>query len=69
MNRAGIKYYIKDFEGVLKDYNTALNIQLFKNEHLQIKFVPLPYRLPFGNMTFNNDNLIEEPEYITLWIA
>ena len=63
MNRAGIKYCIKDFEGALKDYNNALNIYLFKTEHLQIKFVPLPRRLPFGNMVVNNDNLIEEPKY------
>lgn len=63
MNRAGSKYAIKDYVGAIKDYNTALKIYLFKTEHLQIKFVPLPNKLPFGNMTIDSNNLIEEPQY------
>lgn len=63
MNRAGSKYVLSDYVGALNDYNTALEIYLFRTEHLQIKFVPLPGRLPFGNGTITNDNLIDEPQY------
>lgn len=62
-NRAGSKYILKDYVGALKDYNTALKIYTFKTEHLQIKFLPLTSRLPFGNRTIADDDLMEAPQY------